>query len=161
MKLEDLKQDPVNARKHTPRNIATIVNAIQEIGCARSMDIDENGVILAGNGTYEALVEAGIKKIRVIEGSGDEIIAVQRTNLTDTEKARLSLYDNQSSDLASWDAEVIELLSSIDNIFDNIFSDKELKCMLNEEIEESDPAEPSGGEKSPVTCPKCDHEFTP
>lgn len=85
MKLEDLKQDSVNARKHNPRNVAMIVNSIQEVGCGRSILIDEDGNILAGNATYEALVEAGIEKVRVVEGSGDEIIAVQRSDLTQLE----------------------------------------------------------------------------
>ena len=60
--LADLKQDQENARKHNPRNIGMIVKAINEVGVARSGVIDEYGNILAGNGTFEALSEAGIKK---------------------------------------------------------------------------------------------------
>ena len=85
MKLEDLKQDPVNARKHNPRNVNMIVDSIQELGCGRSILIDEDGTIIAGNATYEALVEAGITKVRVVEGSGDEIVAVRRIDLTKLE----------------------------------------------------------------------------
>ena len=103
MKLEDLKQDPVNARKHNPRNVAMIVDSIQELGCGRSILIDEDGKILAGNATYEALVEAGITKVRVVEGNGDEIVAVQRSDLTSLEKARLSLYDNRTSEAHFWE----------------------------------------------------------
>ena len=56
--LADLKPDKRNARKHNPRNIGMIADAIREIGVSRSGVIDEDGNILAGNGTYDALSEA-------------------------------------------------------------------------------------------------------
>ena len=169
MKLEDLKQDPVNARKHNPRNVAMIVDSIQELGCGRSILIDEDGRILAGNATYEALVEAGITKVRVVEGNGDEIVAVQRSDLTSLEKARLSLYDTRTSELAAWDTDVIEVLHELtdcglDGVFDKIFTDRELGALLGDGYE-PDTEEPSG-EREPagkaiVVCTKCQHEFKP
>ena len=135
MKLEDLKQDSVNARKHNPRNVAMIGNSIQEVGCGRSILIDEDGNILAGNATYEALVEAGIEKVRVVEGSGDEFIAGQRSDLTQLEKTRLALYDNRASELAEWDTEILDGLTNIQDIFDGIFSEKELEIILGNGFE--------------------------
>jgi len=163
MKLEDLKQDPVNARKHNPRNVAMIVDSIQELGCGRSILIDEDGKILAGNATYEALVEAGITKVRVVEGNGDEIVAVQRSDLTSLEKARLSLYDNRTSELAAWDAEVIRLLADIDGTLDKIFSVTELNIILGDDDElelDGNGDSPPGG-KGVVVCPNCNKEFKP
>ena len=55
--LRDLKADPQNARKHTPRNVAMVVDALQEVEAARSIVIDEKGVVLAGNATIKALVK--------------------------------------------------------------------------------------------------------
>jgi len=165
MKLEDLKQDSVNARKHNPRNVAMIVNSIQELGCGRSILIDEDGNILAGNATYEALVEAGIEKVRVVEGSGDEIVAVQRSDLTQIDKARLALYDNRASELAEWDTEILDGLTNIQNIFDGIFSDKELATILGDDYgpERQDLAVERGfvSQAALVVCPKCEHEFKP
>ena len=165
MELEDLKQDSVNARKHNPRNVAMIVNSIQELGCGRSILIDEDGNIIAGNATYEALVEAGIEKVRVVEGSGDEIIAVQRSDLTQLEKTRLALYDNRASELAEWDTEILDSLSNIQNIFDGIFSDKELEIILGNGYEsgKGELAEEKGcdSQVAVVVCPKCQHEFKP
>jgi len=164
MKLEDLKQDPCNTRKHNPRNVNMIVDSIQELGCGRSILIDEDGVIIAGNATYEALVEAGIKKVRVVDGSGDEIVAVRRIDLTKLEKARLSLFDNRASELSTWDTEVLETLTEVDNLFDNIFSDKELAVLLGDgygpdDEEKCDVGDTKGGVV--VVCPKCQHEFKP
>jgi len=161
MQLEDLKQDLVNARKHNPRNVNMIVDSIQELGCGRSILIDEDGTIIAGNATYEALVVAGIKKLRVVEGSGDEIVAVQRMDLTKLEKARLALFDNRASELAEWNTEALGILTEVDNLFENIFSDKELTILLGDDcglaIEEK--GDISG--VSTVVCPKCQHEFKP
>lgn len=77
--ITDLYADPENARLHNSRNIGMIERSLQEVGAARSIVIDENGVILAGNGLVEAAVQAGIHQLRVIEANGDEIIAVQRS----------------------------------------------------------------------------------
>ena len=164
MKLEDLKQDPVNARKHNPRNVNMIVDSIQELGCGRSILIDEDGMIIAGNATYEALVEAGITKVRVVEGRGDEIVAVRPIDLTKLEKARLALFDNRASELASWDTEVLATLTGIDNLFDNIFSDRELAVLLGDDYEPDIEEKSDGGHTEGnhvVVCPKCQHEFKP
>ena len=48
--LADLKPDLANARAHNPRNIGMIADALQQVGAARSIVVDEDNVILAGNG---------------------------------------------------------------------------------------------------------------
>jgi ParB-like chromosome segregation protein Spo0J len=101
--IADLRPDPENARRHTPRNIGTIVDALHAVGAARSIVIDEDGVILAGNGTVEAAAEAGITRLRVVDADGEEVIAVRRRGLTPEQKRRLALADNRSAELAEWD----------------------------------------------------------
>jgi ParB-like chromosome segregation protein Spo0J len=130
--IKDLRHDPKNARKHTPRNVGTIVSALQEVGAARSIVIDEQGIVLAGNATLEAAAEAGITKVRVIETNGDELVAVQRTGLTPTQKTRLALYDNRAAELAEWDTAVLHDLSQ-DGATDGLFTDDELATLLQAE----------------------------
>ena len=101
--LADLKTDPKNARKHNPRNIGMIESSLRTVGAARSGVIDENGVILAGNGTYEALAAAGIEKVKVVETDGNEWVVVKRTGLTEEQKRLLALADNRAAELAEWD----------------------------------------------------------
>lgn len=101
--IKDLVPDPKNRRAHNPRNIGMVVDALHQVGAARSIVIDENDVILAGNGVTEAAAEAGITKVRVIEAAGDELIAVRRSGLTDEQKRALAIYDNRTGELASWD----------------------------------------------------------
>ena len=128
-KLSDLKPDQNNARKHNPRNIGMVANSLREVGAARSGVIDEDGNILAGNGTYEALSEAGIEKVKIIQADGNEWVVVQRKGLSEKQKLKLALYDNRSAELAEWDKEV---LADIDpEIMESMFSTDELEDLLD------------------------------
>lgn len=130
--LADLKPDKQNARKHNPRNIGMIAKAIGEVGVGRSIVIDEEGNILAGNGTVEALAECGITDVRVIKANGNEIIAVQRYGMTEEQKKKLALYDNRTAELADWDAEVLrEINVEMPGLLDNLFMPVELDDILN------------------------------
>ncbi len=108
--IADLTQGPRNARKHNERNLDMIATSLADVGAARSIVIDEDNTILAGNGTVQAAEKAGITNVRIVEANGDEIIAVKRTNLTPEQKRKLSLYDNRSAELAEWDTEMLEEL---------------------------------------------------
>ena len=103
--IKDLVPDAKNRRKHTPRNVGFIVDALQKVGAARSVVIDENNELLAGNATIEAAAEAGITKVRVVDADGSTIIAVRRRGLTDQQKRALAIFDNRSAELAEWDVE--------------------------------------------------------
>ena len=106
--ISELKADPKNRRKHNARNLDMVATALKEVGAARSIVIDEDDVVLAGNGVTEAAKAAGITKVRVIEADGDELIAVRRSNLTDEQKRALAMYDNRSAELAEWDLEQLQ-----------------------------------------------------
>ncbi len=109
--IKDLKSDHKNARKRTDRSAKLIAESLQRYGAARSIVIDEENRILAGNGTIEGAKAAGIKNVRVIETDGTEIIAVKRTGLTEDEKIGLALADNRTSDLSDWDKDMLQQLS--------------------------------------------------
>jgi 16S rRNA G966 N2-methylase RsmD len=109
--ISDLRSDHKNARKRTDRSATLIEESLKRYGAARSVVIDEDNRILAGNGTVDAAKRAGISKVRVIETEGDEIIAVKRTGLTEDQKIGLALADNRTSDLSEWDKEMLHQLS--------------------------------------------------
>lgn len=121
--LADLQTDKRNARRHTPRNIGMIENSIRQVGVARSGVIDENGLILAGNGTYEALAAAGIERVKVVEADGNEWVVVKRTGLTEEQKQLLALADNRTAELAEWDG---SMLSALEIDLAPWFTDQEL-----------------------------------
>jgi DNA modification methylase len=109
--VKDLKSDHKNARRRTDRSASLIAESLKRFGAARSIVIDEDGRILAGNGTVEGAKKAGIDKLRIIEAEGDELIAVRRAGLSEDEKVGLALADNRSSDLSEWDNEMLRQLS--------------------------------------------------
>ena len=109
--ISNLKQDHKNARKRTQQSAELIKESLQRYGAARSIVIDENNRILAGNGTVEGAKAAGIQNVRVIETDGDEIIAIRRTGLSEDEKVGLALADNRTADLSEWDREMLHRLS--------------------------------------------------
>ena len=110
--LADLRQDPRNARRRTPRSKALLDHSLSQFGAARSIVIDEEGTILAGNGTVEAAAAAGITKVQVVDADGDTLIAVRRSDLSPDEKIGLALADNRTADLAEWDVPQLEALAT-------------------------------------------------
>lgn len=137
--IADLKPDRANRRKHNPRNIGMIADALQEIGAARSIVIDDEGNILAGNGTVEAAAQAGIERVRVVDADGEEIIAVRRSGLTDAQKRRLALFDNRAAELAEWDVDQLlaDVTEGLD--FEGLFTDDELTSLLAAVMSEDAP----------------------
>ena len=116
--ITSLVGDHKNARRRTDRSSQLIKESLQKYGAARSIVIDEENRILAGNGTIEGAKAAGIKNVRVIETDGSEVIAVRRTGLSEDEKVGLALADNRTGDLSEWDAEMLHQLSEEHDISD-------------------------------------------
>lgn len=162
--IKDLIADPKNRRKHNPRNIGMVVDALHKVGAARSIVIDEDNVIIAGNGVTEAAAEAGITKVRVIEADGNELIAVKRTGLTVEQKRQLAIYDNRTAELADWDLEQLQSDAKSGDDLSLFFRDDELAALLaSQNVPDFGPAgEDEQGrldQKKPVLCPSCGHEF--
>jgi ParB-like chromosome segregation protein Spo0J len=125
--IGDLKPDPQNVRRHTPRNVGMIEEGLREVGAARSIVIDDDDVVLAGNGVIEAAAAAGMTKVFVVDADGETIVAVRRTGLTDEQKQRLALYDNRTGDLSTWDADALAGLYEDDPaLFEGLWHPDEL-----------------------------------
>jgi ParB-like chromosome segregation protein Spo0J len=162
--IRDLLPDPHNAREHNATNIGVIVDSLQEVGAARSIVIDENDVVLAGNGVVEGAAEAGITGVRVVEADGNEIIAVRRRGLTEEQKARLALYDNRAGELSKWKDGVLRALAER-GLTHGIFTAEALSVILDgltpkeNEAPEAFPALDEDLETQ-YQCPKCRYEWS-
>tara|TARA_R100001509_G_scaffold160158_1_gene127565 strand:+ start:3448 stop:3948 length:501 start_codon:yes stop_codon:yes gene_type:complete len=160
--IKDLKSDHKNARRRTDRSAELIKESLQRYGAARSIVIDEDNRILAGNGTIEGAKEAGINRIRVIETDGDEVIAVRRTGLTEEQKVGLALADNRTSDLSEWDQEMLNRLGEQHDI-SLFFSQDDLDGIIETEAEQLPPEDFDEVDDDITTehrCPSCGYEWS-
>jgi hypothetical protein len=186
--ISQLLPDPDNLRQHNPRNIGMIQEGIHEVGLARSIVVDEDLMVLAGNGVVEAAAAAGIRRVRYIDADGDELIAVRRSNLSEEQKKRLAIFDNRTSELSQWDASALrDLQEAAPDLLTGLWYDDELERDLARLerteamfVPSTDPLTSShavskdevdaaraklasafGGDEEykPVTCPECGHAF--
>jgi DNA modification methylase len=151
--IKDLKSDHKNARRRTDRSASLIAESLKRYGAARSIVIDEDGRILAGNGTVEGAKKAGITNVRIIEAEGDELIAVRRTGLSEDEKVGLALADNRSSDLSEWDNEMLRQLSEEHDLTPWFEDDELLAEVLEPEQGNTDPDDVPEPPADPITKP--------
>lgn len=101
----DLIQDEHNYRKHSDTNKARIRKSIDEAGLGRSVVVDADGVLIAGNGVQQVVDPE--TPVRVIETDGTELVVVKRTDLhtDDPRRKTLALADNATADDVEWDTE--------------------------------------------------------
>jgi DNA modification methylase len=106
-----LRTDQHNANKGTKRGRELLEQSLKELGAGRSILVDKDGNVIAGNKTLEMAQKLGLK-VRIIEAGRDELVAVQRPDLDLTDGAgearRLAYLDNRVAELdLEWDAQVI------------------------------------------------------
>ena len=106
--MTKIKQDRRNYRVHNDENKRVIRKSLEELGAGRSIVIDNEGEIIAGNGVYEQAQKLGIKT-KIVETDGSELVVVKRTDLAtgDDKRKRLALADNAASDTSEWADELL------------------------------------------------------
>lgn len=107
--LSELKRPEKNIRLHTDKQLKEFKRSIEMFGQIRPIVIDENNVMLAGNGLYETLLMMGRKE-------ADCYIV---TGLDEKKKKKLMLADNRIFDLgvddmAAFDEFIQELKDDLD-----------------------------------------------
>lgn len=104
----EIKFDKRNYRIHGEKNKSIINHSLKEFGAGRSILIDKEGEIIAGNGVYEQAQALGIP-VKIIETDGKELIALQRTDLATNDQKRkgLAAVDNSSTDTSTFNNELL------------------------------------------------------
>lgn len=110
MKLADLKQPEKNVRIHTEQQLREFERSVRMFGQIRPIVVDENGVILAGNGLYETLLRMGRTEADVY----------QYTDLTENQKKKLMIADNKIFSLG------IENLDTLNSFLEDLQSDLDI-----------------------------------
>lgn len=112
--IESLVPDNKNFNKGTEYGDRLMDESLRKFGLARSIVIDKNNRIIAGNKTAEKAADIGFTDVLVVEVDGNQLVAVKRKDIDlDSAKGReLALADNATSkaDLA-WDESMIEEVS--------------------------------------------------
>jgi hypothetical protein len=112
--INELIPDRKNANKHTEKGSRLLEKSLKNLGAGRSILIDKDNNIVAGNSTVEQATKLGLP-VRIIETNGKELIAVKRTDvLLDSKKGReLAIADNQTAQEGiDFDFDVLEELNT-------------------------------------------------
>lgn len=110
-RVRDLLPDDRNANKGTERGAALLEKSLQQFGAGRSVLVDRDGRVIAGNKTLEGAAALGIDDVVVVQTDGKKLVVVQRLDL-DLQKDRrareLAIADNRTNQInLDWDAAVL------------------------------------------------------
>ena len=107
MKLVDLVKPEKNVRIHTEQQLKEFQRSVKMFGQIRPIVVDENNVILAGNGLYETLIAMGKETADVYKYN----------NLTENQKKKLMIADNKIFSLG------IENLDTLNSFLEDLQGD--------------------------------------
>lgn len=110
MKLVDLVKPEKNVRIHTEQQLKEFQRSVKMFGQIRPIVVDENNVILAGNGLYETLIAMGKETADVYKYD----------NLTENQKKKLMIADNKIFSLG------IENLDTLNSFLDDLQGDLDI-----------------------------------
>lgn len=99
LKISDLTPDNKNYNKGTEFGNSLIEKSLRKFGAGRSILLDKNNRIIAGNKTVENAYTIGLEDVIIVETTGNQIVAVKRMDIDlDSKIGReLALADNASA----------------------------------------------------------------
>lgn len=135
--LDQLIRDQKNANEGTERGQELLAHSIDTYGLGRSILIDKEGRIIAGNKTVGEAERQGLRRVIVVPVDGETLVAVQRTDLDlagHDPRARLMAYaDNRvAEENIFFDAERIQLDLAEGLDLSDLFTPEELDFYLDE-----------------------------
>lgn len=104
VKLSELKHPDVNSRLHPEKQIRAMMDSVEQNGQLRPIVIDEDNVVWAGNGLFDAMVRLG----------KTEAYAYRKEGLSRRDKLKLMLADNKTFDLG------VDDMSAFDKILEEL-----------------------------------------
>lgn len=114
-RITDLVGDNHNFNKGTQYGDHLMDESLRQFGLGRSILIDKNNRIIAGNKTTEKAGELGFEDVLIVETDGKTLIAVKRTDIDLDSKAgrELALADNATSKAnLEWDEAALEAVAA-------------------------------------------------
>lgn len=117
MKLKDLVRPERNIRIHTEKQLEEFERSVRMFGQIRPIVVDENNVILAGNGLYETLLRM----------NKEDALVYKYEDLTEAQKKKLMIADNKIFSLGIENLDTLnEFLEELDGDLDIPGFDEEI-----------------------------------
>lgn len=113
-KLSDLVPDDLNANRGSEYGTHLVENSIRKFGAGRSILLDKNNRIIAGNKTTEQAASVGLDNVIIVETTGDQIVAVKRMDIDlDSAQGReMAIADNAAAKAnIQWDEENLRIIT--------------------------------------------------
>ena len=123
--VQRLTQDQENSRSHDRKNLDAIKQSLEAFGQQKPIVIDQEGKVIAGNGTLAAAQELGWQTIQAVV-----------SNLEGASQTAYAIADNRTAELAAWDdeqlAKSLVSLQNDDSIDEAIsgFDTKEIESLI-------------------------------
>lgn len=152
--VSQLIPDDKNFNRGTQFGQHLLEESLRRFGAGRSILIDKNNRVVAGNKTLENAGAIGLEDVIVVETDGSKLVAVKRTDIDiDTAKGReLALADNASGRAnLDFDTQLIADVAAEMNFDPSAWGINCDAIKLDEEGEEAGGAQ-SAGFKIEVTC---------
>jgi DNA modification methylase len=96
VRLEDLHEDPANARLHPDENLADIRASLKEFGQVEPLVVQKNGKVIGGNGRLKVMRDLGWTECDVAE-----------LDVSDMKATALGIALNRAGERAEWDTDVL------------------------------------------------------
>ena len=127
MKLSDLRKSERNVRIHTQKQISEYQRSVQTFGQTKPFVVDETGLILIGNGLYDAMVGLGLTTASVVVKAG----------MTEKQKKKLMMADNRIYSLGIDDLQTVDdFLREMEGDLDIPGYDEDIIRQMEAEAEE-------------------------
>jgi len=150
--IKDITPDKANANKGTQRGRGMVESSLRRYGAGRSILVDKDGNVIAGNKTIEAAEEIGLS-VKVVQTDGTELVVVQRTDLDlyeDPAARQLAYADNRAAEVGiEWDAEQVaaDLAAGVE--VDLFFNADEIEAILEDLGDADDAADDPDDDAAP------------
>lgn len=111
--IRDLIPDDFNPNQGSPRGSWMLEESMRNLGSGRSIVVDKNGKVIAGNKSLQAARDAGLdEEILVVRSQGHQLLVHVREDLdldNDPLARELSIADNRCAEVGiTWDKEVLK-----------------------------------------------------
>src|SRR5215472_16418698 len=129
--ISSLSLDERNANRGSDRGRRMLEDSLRNLGAGRSVLLDREGRVIAGNKTVETARKIGLQQIAVVETDGETLVAVRRRDLdlTQDQKAvELAVADNRVAEIdLDWNPEV---LAALDIDLSQFWNENELAALM-------------------------------